>query len=197
MNLSLFNNNGFTLAQTSQRKSAIRFSIWIFMATVTMLFAAFTSALIVRQGQGNWDLFRFPAIFNFSTIFIVFSSVTMQWAYLSFQKQKTKEVWMAAGITLFAGLVFAFSQISGWNTLYDSGIKLSGNASHSFLFLISGAHLLHLIGGVVLLIFFIVRFSVTPSFSDKITIYSCTVIWHFLTALWVYLFLFLKYYCAA
>src|SRR5215813_10000587 len=53
--------------------------IWIALAAITMTFAAFTSAMVVRQGSGNdWRHFSFPIILYFNTAVLISSSIVLQ-----------------------------------------------------------------------------------------------------------------------
>ncbi|MFN5004921.1 MAG: cytochrome oxidase subunit III, partial [Bacteroidota bacterium] len=65
-----------------------KFGLWLFMASVFILFMAFTSAYIVRRAEGNWQIFELPALFTYSTIVILLSSVTMQWTYFAVKRNQ-------------------------------------------------------------------------------------------------------------
>ncbi|MBK8291178.1 MAG: cytochrome c oxidase subunit 3 [Flammeovirgaceae bacterium] len=172
-----------------------KFAMWLFIGSVGMLFAALTSAYIVRQAEGNWLYFDLPQIFTTSTIVIVLSSVTMQWAFWSARKDDLSMVKIMVTITTVLGLSFLVLQFEGWKALVSNQVYLVGNPSGSFLYIISGLHGLHLISAVIYLLIVLVstyRFRVHSK--NLAQIEMCTTYWHFLGGLWLYLFVFLLLY---
>src|ERR1700750_2547913 len=88
-----------------------KFGMWIFLVTVVMLFAALTSAYIVRRADGNWTFFELPSLFWMTTVVILLSSVTMQWAYFATKKDDLRTVrWMTI-LTFVLGLAFLVGQV--------------------------------------------------------------------------------------
>ncbi|MDB5274780.1 MAG: coxO [Chitinophagaceae bacterium] len=169
--------------------------LWLFIVTIVMLFAAFTSAYIVRKADGEWLLFSLPSIFAYSTAIILLSSVTMQWAYISLKKGLIERTKLLVSATFVLGLAFLYVQILGWGQLVEMNVFLGGSSSNpsgSFVYILSGVHAFHLVTG---LIYILIVFSML--FSDKITkekslqFELCTIYWHFLDLLWIYLFVFL------
>ena len=96
-----------------------KFALWLFLVTVVMIFAALTSAYIVRQAEGNWLDFELPEIFWFTSAIVALSSVTMQWAYASAKKDNFVGLRLGMGITLVLGLVFLVGQWYSWVALVD------------------------------------------------------------------------------
>jgi cytochrome c oxidase subunit 3 len=172
-----------------------KFAMWLFIGSVGMLFAALTSAYIVRQAEGNWLYFDLPQVFTTSTIVIVLSSITMQWAFWSARKDDLSMVKIMVTITTVLGLSFLVLQFEGWKALVSNQVYLVGNPSGSFLYIISGLHGLHLISAVIYLLIVLVstyRFRVHSK--NLAQIEMCTTYWHFLGGLWLYLFVFLLLY---
>ncbi|MBK7651350.1 MAG: cytochrome c oxidase subunit 3 [Flammeovirgaceae bacterium] len=172
-----------------------KFAMWLFIGSVGMLFAALTSAYIVRQAEGNWLYFDLPQIFTISTVVIVLSSITMQWAYWSAKKDNLSMVKIMVTITSLLGLVFLVLQFEGWKALVAEQVYLVGNPSGSFLYIISGLHGLHLVSAVIYLLIVLVstyRYKVHSQNLSQIEM--CTTYWHFLGGLWLYLFVFLLLY---
>ncbi|MBP9924424.1 MAG: cytochrome c oxidase subunit 3 [Cyclobacteriaceae bacterium] len=172
-----------------------KFAMWLFIGSVGMLFAALTSAYIVRQAEGNWLYFDLPQIFTISTVVIVLSSITMQWAYWSAKKDNLSMVKIMVTITSLLGLVFLVLQVEGWKALVAEQVYLVGNPSGSFLYIISGLHGLHLLSAVIFLLIVLVstyRYKVHSQNLSQIEM--CTTYWHFLGGLWLYLFVFLLLY---
>ena len=129
-----------------------KFALWLFLVTVFMIFAALSSAYIVRQSDGNWLVFDLPDLFLVTTGIILLSSATMHWAYISVKKDNMEQAKVAVGITTVLGLTFLAGQILAWAELVKNSIHLVGNPSGSFVYIISGLHGLHIIGGIIFLI---------------------------------------------
>lgn len=169
-----------------------KFAMWLFVASVGMLFASLTSAYIVRQAEGNWLYFDLPATLYWTTAVIVLSSVTMQMAYWAAKKDLLDRVKVLVSITMGFGLVFLVGQWMAWLDLIDNNIHLIGNPSGSFLYIITGLHGLHIISALVYLVIVLVsayRFKIHSRSLAQIEM--CATYWHFLGGLWLYLFIFL------
>jgi cytochrome c oxidase subunit 3 len=158
-----------------------------------MMFAAFTSAYIVRQAAGNWLEFRLPDIFFFNTVVILLSSVTLHSSYLAFKQGNPKTYRGMLAATLILGLAFLVLQYQGWQALAAIGVELTTNPSGSFVYVISGVHAAHVLGGIAALIIasihaFVLPYKVTPG--RKLRFNLTLTYWHFVDLLWVYLLLF-------
>jgi len=169
-----------------------KFALFLACASMVMLFAAFTSAYVVRKAAGNWLEFRLPDIFIFSTLLILASSGTAHLAYRSYLREHATAFrnWTIA--TLILGVAFMASQYLGWQRLWEIGVPLNGNPSGSFVYVISGFHAAHVLGGIAAW-FLILRTALRPfRLSDKrrLHIELTGIYWHFVDALWVYLLLF-------
>jgi cytochrome c oxidase subunit 3 len=169
--------------------------LYIAIASMVMIFAAFTSAYYVRREKGDWLHFDMPQIFYISTAVIIFSSVTMNWAVASARKNDFAKVRLATLLTLLLGLGFVVFQFAGWTDLYTHRIVFAGkysNASGSFFYVLTAMHLLHLVAGVIALIVVWAKAKRNKYTSeDMLGIKLCAIFWHFLDLLWIYLFLFL------
>lgn len=169
-----------------------KFALWLFIVTVVMLFAAFTSAYIVRQSEGDWLQFDLPQAFWITSGIIILSSITMHWAYLSAKKDNLEAVKLAMSVTTLLGGAFLIGQYIAWGELVDKNVYFVGNPAGSFVYVFSGLHGVHLLGGVVFLLIVLIqtfRYKVHAKSLDQIEM--CATYWHFLDGLWLYLFLFL------
>ena len=172
-----------------------KFALWLFLVTVFMIFAALSSAYIVRQADGNWLLFDLPNLFFMTTIVILVSSGTMHWAYLSAKKDNLETAKLAIGITTVLGIGFLIGQYLAWGEMVKGNIYLVGNPSGSFVYVISGLHGLHIVGGLVFLLIVLVSlFQLKIHSKNLLRIEMCATYWHFLGGLWLYLFVFLIVY---
>ncbi len=169
-----------------------KFALWLFIVTVVMIFAAFTSAHIVRQADGNWLIYEVPSMLWVTSGIILASSVFMQWAYFAAKKDKLEQVKLALSITTILGLVFLYGQFKAWGQLVDAGVFFVGNPAGSFMYVFTGIHAAHLISGVIYLLYMLISsFRYKVHSKNMLNMDMCTTYWHFLGGLWIYLFIFL------
>ena len=178
------------------RNKSLKQLLWIGIGSIIMFFAGLTSAYVVRKPQGNWDEFTLPDWFLYSTIIIVISSLM-----LIFSKKRIHNKKVFSNLifgTFFLGIVFTYCQFKGWQFLTNQAVFLTGpgsNVSGSFLYVITLAHLVHLIGGLIAILI-----TATKARKGKYTSEDClgfdltSTYWHFVGLLWIYLFFFLKYF---
>jgi cytochrome c oxidase subunit 3 len=171
-----------------------KFTLWIAMGSIVMMFAGLTSAYIVRSNQANWLQFSLPNIFWYSTGVIIISSLFMHLSVKSFKAREMKRYRLLITITAFLGILFAVLQLLGFLSLNNHGVQLLGqgsNPSASFLAVIAGLHALHVLGGVIAL--FIILFKAYSARSKNysaIPVEVASTYWHFVDVLWIYLFIF-------
>jgi len=169
--------------------------LWVGIAGISMFFAGLTSAYIVRKAEGNWQEFDMPVWFWYSTITIVISSILLIIAKRKIKENNPILVWILA--TFFLGLLFTKFQFNGWQELVSQEIYLTGEGSNvagSFLYVITLAHLVHLIGGLIAL--FVTSINAKRekySSENYLGLEITSIYWHFLDILWLYIFFFLKY----
>jgi cytochrome c oxidase subunit III len=170
--------------------------IWVALAAITMTFAAFTSALIVRQGSApDWQHITLPPILYLNTLIIIASSVTLELArhrIAAFMgglraHPATPQRWLY--ITLFLGLLFVAGQTFAWLQLKSQGFGLATNVSYSFFYVLTVAHALHVFGGLGGLLRVIGKFN--HAVLRRSTLDATSKYWHFMGALWLYLLLLL------
>jgi cytochrome c oxidase subunit 3 len=166
-----------------------KFGLWLFMASVFILFMAFTSAYIVRRAEGDWLLFELPTFFTYSTIAILLSSVTMQWGYFAVKRNQLSNAKNMILLTTVGGLTFLVLQFLGWRDLVQDSVHLVGNPSGSFLYIITGLHGAHIISAILFLLVVLVNALLQRLNLNQVEM--CTTYWHFLGVLWLYLFVFL------
>ena len=183
-----------------------KFAMWVAMASISMMFAGLTSGYMVREAQGNWRYFSLPQVFWYSTAVIIASSVTIIFTTRAFKSRQIPRYRMLLMLTIFLGVLFCALQCLGLYQLYHTQqvirmngqilnetapVKLTGNPSESFLLIIAGMHIAHIAGGIVALVISFFR-----SFRTRVKVYNATGIeivagyWHFVDALWIYLFVF-------
>ena len=169
------------------------FVLWLLIVSSIMLFAGFTSGYIVRRGEGEWVVFNLPTMFMLNTGVIVLSSIFMQWAYLSAKKDELNKTKVGLSIALALGILFIVMQYWGWSQMVYNSIYFGfANPSGSFVYAITGVHVLHVIIGIFYLLTILIqtyRFKVHKKSIRGIAM--CNTYWHFVGILWIYLYLFL------
>jgi len=169
-----------------------KFAMWLFIASVIMVFASLTSAYIVRQAEGNWLYFELPNLFYITSVVIIFSSISMQLAYWAAKKDDLQKVKLHITLTAVLGSIFCVGQVLAWGDLVKNSVYLVGNPSGSFLYVLTGLHAVHLISAIIfVLIVFVATFRNKVNSRNLAQIEMCTTYWHFLGGLWLYLFVFL------
>ena len=165
----------------------------------SLLFAFLITAYAMRTDADTFINFRFPKAFIVSLVLLLFSSFSISKALAAFREDNMKMLKHSLGITLVLGLAFTISQYVGWYELNQSNIYLSGEVSGSYLYVISGLHVLHLAAGLVFLTMMYTQISnvsrdpvrqlimITNPY-QRIKLEMLTVYWHFVDALWVVLF---------
>lgn len=186
-----------TLENTVYSRNKIhpqKFALLVSCASVVMLFAALTSAYVVRQAAGNWLEFPMPVWFLYSTFTLLASSFTLHLSYRSFLSGNVNAYKYLLLVTFILGIFFIFLQYKGWIALVSLGVELGTNPSGSFLYVLSGLHAAHILGGlaaifVAILHAFILPYEVSPK--RKLRFEMTQIYWHFVDILWIYLIVFL------
>ena len=172
-------------------------AIWVGIAAISMSFAAFTSALIVRQGASNdWRHLTLPSILYLSTLVLLASSVTLEVGrrrVAAFMGGRATHVqiprrWLY--LTLFLGLLFVAGQYIAWLQLRSQGLYLATNPNSSFFYLFTALHALHVLGGLVAMLRVIHKLGLSAL--RRNTLDATAYYWHFMSVLWLYLLLLLS-----
>ncbi len=169
-----------------------KFTLWVGLASIMMMFAGFTSAYIIKRNQANWVTYQLPKVFWYSTVVIIISSLTLWVAQKAFSNREMLKYRRLLVATLLLGILFIVLQIIGFRQLWLTGITLTANVSFSFLYIIVGLHALHVIGGIIaLFIVFAKAFSTTVRSYNIVPVEVMSTYWHFVDILWIYLLIFL------
>jgi cytochrome c oxidase subunit 3 len=169
--------------------------VWVGLAAITMTFAAFTSAMVVRQGSANdWRHFPFPTILYFNTLALVASSITLQiarrrFALIDQSASDSRPALRALHGTLVLGCTFVIGQYLAWQQLRSEGLYLSTAPSSSFFYVFTVLHALHVIGGLCGFLYVISKLHRTDLHRN--TLDAASRYWHFMAVLWLYLLLLL------
>jgi len=169
--------------------------MWMGIAGIVMIFAAFTSALIVRQGTAPLVHITLPPVLNLNTLLIIASSITLEIArrriatFMGGVRDQAASPARWLYITLFLGLLFVAGQTFAWIQLKSHGFGLATNISYSFFYVLTVAHALHVFGGLGGLVRVIGKLH--KSVLRRSTLVATSRYWHFMGVLWVYLLLLL------
>lgn len=163
------------------------------MGSITMMFIGFTSAYVVKRSQANWLAFELPHIFWLSTAVILLSSLTIHLALKNFKERNMRRYKQLITVTAVLGVAFAALQWIGFSQMRANGLPLDGPVSASFIYVIVGVHMLHVLGGVVaLLVMFGRAYRTRVRTYSSVPIEVAATYWHFVDALWIYLLIFLS-----
>jgi cytochrome c oxidase subunit 3 len=173
-----------------------KFVLWLFIVASVMLFAGFTSAYIVRRGEGNWEVFSLPSLFALNTVFILLSSLFIQLSYSAAKKNQFGTLKTFLGIAFLLGIGFVFGQWFAWKQLVADNVFFAfSNPSNSFVYVISGVHLFHVFGGLVFMLLMLIQALQQKIHQGTLLFLNmCITYWHFIGILWIYLYLFLYLY---
>lgn len=160
-----------------------------------MSFAAFTSALFVREGTSDWTHLTLPPVLYFNTLVLLASSVTLEHArralgagkFGNVEGTRKASAWVL--ITLLLGLAFCAGQFHAWQELRAEGIYLATNPNSSFFYLLTFLHALHVLMGILVLVYMAGRLMASHTTFRRSLFDNTGIYWHFMTVLWVYLLL--------
>jgi cytochrome c oxidase subunit 3 len=183
------------VAAIKPRPARYQSGVWIGIFAITMSFAAFTSALFVRQGSGDWTHVVLPRLLYINTGVLLLSSLTLEMARRAFLDVPELDAsalrhsirWLA--VTLAFGFAFVVGQYFVWRELAAQGLYLATNSNSSFLYVFTGAHALHVLGGITGLLRLAVRMTRKRVTLSRNSVTNTVIYWHFMGVLWLYLLL--------
>jgi cytochrome c oxidase subunit 3 len=182
---------GIVINQQRKKIHPHKFTLWVAIGSIVMMFAGLTSAFIVKSNQTSWKPVALPKVFWVSAAVIFVSSITVQMALRSFKHRKMNQYRTLIGTTLVLGVLFIFLQWMGFQQLWQQQVTFKGSGAGQFLYVIFGLHAIHVVGGVIALLVMFIK-----AFVGKIKLYSSVPVevaatyWHFVDALWIYLLIF-------
>ena len=184
-----------SVALARQADRASRSGIWVGLFAITMSFAAFSSALFVRQGTMDWTHIVLPSVLYLNTLILLASSATLEVARRSLtatspvgsNAARKASAWVI--LTLLFGLAFCAGQFAAWRDLRAQGIYLATNPNSSFFYVLTFIHALHVFAGIAALVYLAGRLTASHSTLRRSLFENTAIYWHFMAVLWVYLFL--------
>jgi len=166
------------------REDQVKLGLWMFLATVTMLFAAFASAYVVRRSGSDWRPVALPSILWWNTLVLAASSAAVEVA-----GRRRAGALPAMFVALALGVAFLAGQMIAWRQMVAAGVYLPTSPHSSFFFVLTGAHAAHVVAALVVLAWgaagaMLVRDA--RRWAARMTI--CRTFWHYLGGVWVFLF---------
>jgi cytochrome c oxidase subunit III len=171
------------------KPSMNRYLAGMALAIVSMLvfFMALASSFLVLKANPGWIPVHIPALLWLNTVILLTSSLTLELARKQLGANNLSGFRRLWGLTTVLGVVFLAGQLLAWRQLAGQGIFIATNRASGFFYVFTGAHAVHLIGGIAGLLFVAIRnfdkAKITRSLAAEITSYY----WHFLDALWIFL----------
>jgi cytochrome c oxidase subunit 3 len=187
-----------------KRREPYDFMLRLGIIGMSLVFVAITLLYLNRVNEQVWTSFRLPKAFWLSTILLILSSLTIQKAYQCLQTQLFKQYRFYLYFTFLLASGFILVQILGWQQLMTQNIFLQNNLAGAFIYVLTGLHIAHLLGGIILLLKTLSEaqqnknyvdafvYSVNPP--NQLKIKLIVRYWHFVDILWIYLFLFFLYF---
>ena len=185
-----------TASPATVREDQLRLGLWMFLATVTMLFAAFTSAYIVRRSGSDWYHVALPSILWVNSALLAASSGLVEAANWYGARRRWNAASSALAGAALLGAAFLAGQVAAWRQLAAVGIYLPSSPHSSFFFMLTGAHGVHIVAALAVLLWSLVwtrsAWSNPRRWSARMEL--CRTFWHFLGGLWLFLFALVSLY---
>tara|TARA_B100000497_G_C7544049_1_gene329172 strand:+ start:241 stop:855 length:615 start_codon:yes stop_codon:yes gene_type:complete len=194
--------------KTSKAKKMM---LWFGLISITMTFAGLTSAFIVSSSRPDWlNSFVLPVWFTISTVSIALSSLFFQLAkykldqYIRVSLPENINIYIHRnnvniflGLTIIMAIIFVVAQFLGFGDIISQGYYFTGPESSittSYVYVLVFMHLAHLFAGIIVLTVVVTKFNKQKYEKNKLGFEMALIFWHFLGALWIYLFFFIKYF---
>lgn len=184
----------------AERGTPARTGVWIGIAAITMSFAAYTSAMLVRQAEAaDWRHLALPPLLYLNTLVLLASSVSMELGRRELAVARAEararvrplrrpaagaRAWLR--VTLALGLLFVVGQVAAWRELAARGVFLASSPASGFFYVLTALHALHLAGGIAALALALRRLGRQPAAAQG-AVGAVALYWHFMDALWLYL----------
>jgi cytochrome c oxidase subunit 3 len=172
--------------------SKAQIGLWVFLTAVIMLFAGLTSAYIVLRGAPDWQNINVPALLWGDTVVLLASSISIEFARRAIRRNQIPVMNQWLVVSGILGFVFLVGQVVAWRQLVNAGVYLQSTLHSSFLFVLTGVHGVHLLGGIVALMVVLGKARIGYlTQTDHEPLKLCATYWHFMDGLWIYLFVLL------
>lgn len=178
------------------REDQLRLGLWMFLATVTMLFAAFTSAYVVRRSGSDWRHLALPPVLWLNTAILAASSAAVEIAHRRGLRREWRVAAAAMATAVMLGVAFLAGQVVAWRQLAAVGVYLPTSPHSSFFFMLTGAHAAHVVAALAVLMWGCAMtrsaWSNPRAWSARMEL--CRTFWHYLGGVWLFLFALVSLY---
>jgi cytochrome c oxidase subunit 3 len=176
-------------SNTPLPSGAYRIAIWIAILSISVLFFALTAVMVARaEESSNWVHTTVPPLLYFNTLLLVASSFTLELSRRALKREAATQFVRWLYVTTGLGIAFIAGQLFAWRQMAAQGIYVTTNPSSGFLYVLTAAHGLHLLGGILALLYLVFRtrkFIFNPD--KRIAVDITATYWHFMDVLWIYL----------
>jgi cytochrome c oxidase subunit III len=190
----------------TKRREPFAFMLYLGMVGSALLFLFLIFVFISKEVRNQDIPIKIPRMFWASTFVILVSSATLYWANKAFRQERFRSYRLNISLTLFAGICFIVLQGLGWQKMLGAGITMSNNTGGMFIYILSGLHIFHTIGGLIALasankdafqrMEYVDSYVYSVNPPNQLKIKLITIYWHFIDVLWIALFLFLLYHAS-
>jgi cytochrome c oxidase subunit 3 len=131
----------------------------------------------------------------FSTIMLLASSVTFELSRRALRRNDYPRFNLLLSLTTFLGVAFLVGQVMAWRHLASQGLFQAENQHSTFFYLLTSLHALHLLGGLVALIYLtVLALRLRIGSRQRNAVEVTALYWHFMDGLWIYIFLLLFFW---
>lgn len=168
---------------------AYKIAIWIAIVSIAMLFLALTAVMVARaEESSDWIHTTVPPLLYFNTLVLVTSSFTLELSRRALKREAVNQFVRWLYVTTALGITFIAGQLIAWRELAAQGIYITTNPSSGFLYLLTAAHGIHLLGGILALLYLVFRTrKIIMNPGKRISVDITAIYWHFMDGLWIYL----------
>ena len=177
-----------------------KLAMWIFLASEIMFFSGFFGAFIVLRNS-NLEMFSHSAaelnkwLALLNTAVLIGSSLTMALSILNLQRGNKKNFQLFLGLTIVCGFIFLvvktieyMSKFNHVDEVFPHGIYPSSNVFFAFYFTMTGFHALHVICGLIPMIFMLSKSFTKEGYNKPVKVETLGLYWHFVDLVWIFLF---------
>ncbi len=192
------------LKQLTKRREPLSFMLYLGIIGSSLLFCFIILVFATKEFNNQQITFKIPGVFWASTFIILTSSSTLHWANKAFREERFRSYRLNISLTLIFGIAFMILQAWGWRQMILKGITMSNNTGGMFIYILSGLHLVHALGGIIALAVanndafkrmeYIESYVYSVNPPNQLKLRLISIYWHFIDALWLLLFIFLLYH---
>lgn len=190
----------------TKRREPFAFMLYLAMIGSGLLFFFLILVFIAKEARNQEIPLKIPSVFWASTWMILTSSATLYWANKAFRQERFRTYRLNISLTLLAGIFFIVLQGFGWKKLLSSGITMQNNTGGMFIYILSGLHIVHTLGGLIALasvnkdafqrLEYVDSYVYSVNPPNQLKIKLISIYWHFIGVLWIAIFAFLLYHAS-